>query len=283
MSWRIEHSLCYQYSQPVDLGAQSILLRPRSDVRQQVRHFELRIRPLPSFKTDYTDSENNAVTTAWFQGKQETLEILACSGVETNEGNPYSFILTEPEMTQLPLTYQEPDRSLLRMYTNLERQISPILDGFLKPILKETRYETVPFLNRLVTHIAGSSKREYRRHGEPRPPEETIQKGKGACRDYAWLYIVACRSLGLAARFVSGYYVPFNHRKKPELHSWVEVFLPGAGWIGFDPSLGLAVTNRHIVLAASYDPFRTIPLRGRFSSKKATSRLKTALTINPLE
>jgi transglutaminase-like putative cysteine protease len=283
MKWRIEHSLCYQYPQPVVLDAQSILLRPRADFRQQVRHFELGIRPLPSFKTDYTNSENNALTTAWFQGKQETLEILARSDVETFEGNPYDFILIEPEMTQLPLTYQEPDRSLLNMYTNLDRKISPILDGFLKPVLNETRYETLPFLNRLATHISGSSKRKYRRHGEPRPPEETIQKGEGACRDYAWLYIVACRSLGLAARFVSGYYVPLKQRQKPELHSWVEVFLPGAGWIGFDPSLGLAVTNRHIVLAASYDPSRTIPVTGRFGSAKATSKLKTALTINPIE
>lgn len=283
MRWKIEHSLFYHYSRAIVLGAQNIRLRPRADTRQQVLRFELNIRPPPSFLTNHTDSENNAMTTAWFQGNYQSLELVAHLEVQTSDSNPFDFILTEPAMTRLPLVYPEPDRSLLGMYHAHEQDVSPELDEFLKPVLVQSKYETVPFLNRLSTHIFNSLKREDRKRGDPWTPEKTLQKGKGACRDYAWLYVIACRSLGLAARFVSGYLVPFSSRQKPELHSWAEVFMPGAGWIGVDPSLGLAVSNRHIALAASYDPARTAPSSGMFWGKDIKSRLETTITVNSLE
>ncbi|MFO7773683.1 MAG: transglutaminase family protein [Dehalococcoidia bacterium] len=283
MRWKIDHSLSYYYSQPIVLGTQNIRLRARADTRQQVLRFELNIKPSPSLLTNHTDSENNAMTTAWFQGEHQSLEIASHLRVETSDSNPFDFILTEPAMTHLPLTYQEPDRSLLGMYHVLHQEGSPELDDFLKPVLIQAEYETVPFLSRLSTHICNSLRRENRKRGDPWAPEKTLQKGKGTCRDYAWLYIVACRSLGLAARFVSGYHVPLSSRERPELHSWAEVFMPGAGWIGFDPSLGLVVSNRHIALAASYDPARTAPSHGMFWGKDIKSRLETAITINSLE
>ncbi len=283
MRWKIEHSLCYRYSEPIVLGVQNIRLRPRADTRQQVLRFELNIRPPPSFLTNHTDSENNAITTAWFQGNHQSLEIVAYIEVETSDSNPFDFILPEPAMDHLPLVYQEPDRSLLGMYRTLEQEVPPELDDFLKPVLIEAKHETVPFLNRLAVHISNSLKRENRERGDPWPPQKTLQKGKGSCRDYAWLYIVACRSLGLAARFVSGYHVPFSPREKPDLHSWAEIFMPGAGWIGFDPSLGLAASNRHIALAASYDPAHAAPSGGMFWGKNVGSKLETAITINSLE
>jgi transglutaminase-like putative cysteine protease len=135
----------------------------------------------------------------------------------------------------------------------------------------------------MVTYIFNRFRREERKHGHPWNPEKTLQKGKGACRDFAWLYVVSCRSLGLAARFVSGYHLPFNPREKPELHAWADVFLPGAGWIGFDPSLGLAVSSRHVSLAASYDPLLTLPTSGKFWGKDSKSNLKVAISIRHLE
>jgi transglutaminase-like putative cysteine protease len=233
--------------------------------------------------TNHTDSEDNPVTTAWFQGNHRSLEFVAQFEVHTSDSNPFDFVFTEPAMTRLPAAYQEPDRSLLDMYLIIQQEASAKLEDFLKPALIEVKYETIPFLNRLTTHIFSSLKRENRKYGNPRAPEETLQEGKGACRDYAWLYVVACRSLGLAARFVSGYHVPFSSQEEPELHSWAEVFLPGAGWIGFDPSLGLAVANRHIALTASYDPIRTAPSSGMFWGKDVRSRLDANITISSLE
>jgi len=283
MRWMVEHSLSYRYSQPIVLGVQNIRLRPRADTRQQVLRFELHIRPSPSFLTNHTDSENNAVTTAWFQGNHQTLEIAAHLEVATSDSNLFDFIIPEPAMNHLPVAYQEPARSLLGMYRTLEHEARPELDDFLKPVLIEAKHETVPFLNRLAVHISDNLKRENRKRGDPWPPQRTLQKGKGSCRDYAWLYVVACRSLGLAARFVSGYNVPFSPREEPELHSWAEVFMPGAGWIGFDPTLGLAASDHHIALAASYDPAHTAPSGGVFWGKNVRSRLETAITINSLE
>jgi transglutaminase-like putative cysteine protease len=280
MRWRIEHALTYRYSKPVALDAQTIRLRPRLDSRQQVPQFELDIRPAPSFLTHYNDIENNMLTTAWFEGTHPELHIVASSEVELTEHNPYDFILTEPAMAKLPVSY--PDMPLLGVYTTLDEEPPPTLKDFLKPVLLEAKNETVPFLNGLRTHIFERLKRKERRDGDPLAPEKTLEKGYGACRDLAWLHVVACRSLGLAARFVGGYHVPFNPRKKPELHAWAEVFLPGAGWVGFDPSLGLAVAERYIAVAASYDPTLTLPTSGSFWGTGVKSVLKTAITITPV-
>jgi len=282
MRWRIEHTITYHYSRPVALDSQTIRLRPRLDTRQQVLQFDLNIRPTPSFLTHHSDIENNVLTTAWFQGAHPEMEIAVRSEVELTEHEPYDFILTEPAMTKLPPTYPQPLMSLLSVYTRLDKEVSPRLDDFLKPVLLEAKNETVPFLNGLTTGIFKRFKRKERQDGSPWAPEKTLEKGRGACRDLAWLYVVACRSLGLAARFVSGYHVPFNPRKKPELHAWAEVFLPGAGWVGFDPSLGLAVSERYIAIAASYDPALTLPTGGTFWGKDVKSALKAAITIDPM-
>jgi transglutaminase-like putative cysteine protease len=282
MRWKIEHTLTYHYSKPVALDVQTIRLKPRLDSRQQVLKFELNIRPTPSFLTHYSDIENNMLTTAWFQGAHPEMEIAARSEVELSDRDPYDFILTEPAMTQLPLTYPEPLVSLLGVYTSLDKELSPTLNDFLKPVLLEAKNETVLFLNGLAVSIFKRFKRRERKNDNPWAPEKTLEKGQGACRDLAWLYVVACRSLGLAARFVSGYHVPFNPRKNPELHAWAEVFLPGAGWVGFDPGFGAAVSERYIAIAASYDPALTLPTDGTFWGTGVKSVLKAAITIEPV-
>jgi len=238
--------------------------------------------PSPSFVTHYTDLENNALVTAWFEGTQEELHISTNSEVITDERNPYDFVITETEMNQLPLVYREPGRTLLALYTTNQRESSQMLSNFLKPILVQAKYETVPFLSELVTYISKTFKKADRKYGNPWATEKILREGKGACRDLAWLYLVSCRSLGLAARFVSGYHFPFNPRKKPELHAWCEVFLPGAGWLGFDPNLGIAVSERHVAIATSYDPVMTLPTSGTFWGRGTKSDLKTSITMRSL-
>ncbi len=282
MRWRIEHALSYKYSRPAALDAQTIRLRPRLDSRQHVPKFELDIQPKPSFLTHYSDPENNLLTTAWFEGTHPELHIIARSEVELTEHDPYDFILTEPAATQLPLTYPKTLVPMLGIYTRFDEEVSPRLNDFLKPVIREAKNETIPFLNGLTVSIFNEFKRKERKNDNPWAPEKTLEKRQGACRDLAWLYVVACRSLGLAARFVSGYYVPLNPRKKPELHAWAEVFLPGAGWLGFDPSLGLTVAERYITLAASYDPALTLPTSGAFWGTGVKAVLQTAITFESM-
>jgi transglutaminase-like putative cysteine protease len=284
MRWKIKHTLTYRYPRPVAIDVQTIRLQPRLNSRQQLLHFELNILPEPSFLTHHNDIENNELFTAWFKGMYRELQITAQSEVELNDYNPFDFILTEPGAGQLPVVYPESIAPLVNAYIMSDKKTSTTLNDFIQPVLLQAKFETVPFLNALVNHIFSRFKKRNRTDGHPHPVEKTIEEGQGACRDLAWLYIAACRSLGLAARFVSGYYVPFNPRKKPELHAWAEVFLPGAGWIGFDPSSGLAVVERYIAVSASYDPAFTLPTGGTFWGKTLNkSVLKTAITIDPVE
>lgn len=283
MHLRIEHTLSYRYSPPVALDMQIIRLKPRPDARQQVLKSDVEITPSPSYITHHTDIENNHLVTTWFQGTQEELYISANSEVIISDHNPYDFIITEPEMNHLPLIYREPAKTSLALYTTNSRKSNQILSDFLKPILIQVKYETVPFLSELVTHISKVFKKVDRKYGNPWSPEKAIMERRGACRDLAWLYIVSCRSLGLAARFVSGYHLPFNPRKKPELHAWCEVFLPGAGWLGLDPNLGMAISERHVAIATSYDPVMTLPTSGTFWGKNTKSDLKTSIVMRSLE
>jgi len=280
MHWIIEHTLKYRYSKPTALDAQTIRLQPKNDSRQHLLKFDLDIQPAPAFLTNHIDIENNAVSTAWFKGTYSELQITASSEVELNDYNPFDFIITEPSLTQIPVSYPASYIPLIEAYASTLKTNSPILDTFLKSVLEQANNETIPFLSGLVSHIFNHFKRRERKDGDPWPPEKTIEQGRGACRDLAWLFIAACRSLGLASRFVSGYHVPFNVRKKPELHAWAEIFLPGAGWIGFDPSLGLMVAERYIVISTSYDPALTMPTSGTFWGKGTKTKLETSITIS---
>jgi hypothetical protein len=182
-------------------------------------------------------------------------------------------------MNQLPIVYQEPSRTLLSFYTINRKVSNQTLSDFIKPILVQTRYETMPFLSELATYISKEFRKADRKYGNPWSPEKTLMEGRGACRDLAWLYIASCRSLGLAARFVSGYHLPFNPKKKPELHAWCEIFLPGAGWIGFDPNIGIAVSERHVTIATSYNHALTLPTSGTFWGRKTKSELKSSIIM----
>jgi transglutaminase-like putative cysteine protease len=120
-----------------------------------------------------------------------------------------------------------------------------------------------------LVHLAATIHREFhhigRPDGEALPPSQTLALRSGACRDTALLYVAACRSQGLAARFVSGYSMHHPPEvSEHELHAWAEVYVPGGGWRGYDPSLGLAVADGHVVLAAAPDPRLAAPFSGHY-------------------
>jgi transglutaminase-like putative cysteine protease len=134
--------------------------------------------------------------------------------------------------------------------------------------------DTLSFLLRLNRWLNEKIAYEIRPEGAPLAPAETLRLGRGACRDLAVLFCAAARAVGMPARFVSGYHEGDPDLRTKELHAWTEVFLPGTGWRGFDPSTGLACGDRHIVLACSPDPAGAAPLSGRFGSATADSTLK---------
>jgi len=280
MFWIIKHNISYKYSKPVVLEEHTVRLKPRSDTGQKLETYKLVIDPTPAFLTHHNDIENNTLTTMWFEGPHSKLNIQATSRVNIISQNPFNFILTEPSTSHLPISYRDADSYILKQYTSQQESETRLLNEFLKPILDDSQGETIPFLLGLANHISCHFTNTQRKFGNPKKPERTINDHKGACRDFALLYVVACRTVGLAARFVSGYITPFNRDTKPALHAWAEVFLPGAGWLAFDPSYGMAITERHISVAVSFKPANTLPVSGTFRGDNIISSMRTSVSLH---
>jgi transglutaminase-like putative cysteine protease len=137
----------------------------------------------------------------------------------------------------------------------------------------------VPFLTRLATTICDRFKLVRRETGGPWPAVTTMEQRQGACRDLAVLYMDACRCVGLAARFVSGYQDAYRNMGKRDLHAWAEVYLPGAGWRGYDPTRGLAVAEHHVAVAAAADPQFAAPVTATYRGTDVDAEMHTEVSI----
>jgi transglutaminase-like putative cysteine protease len=148
-------------------------------------------------------------------------------------------------------------------------------------ILAASFNRTLDFLVNLTSRIHVDFTAETRLQGEPYSPDTTFRLRKGSCRDLAWMQIQLVRNFGIAARFVSGYY--YNHllNNSFELHAWVEVYLPGAGWVGFDPSNGILAVSTHIPICSSAHYQNTLPVIGSFRGG-ASSTMDVSLSIEKI-
>jgi transglutaminase-like putative cysteine protease len=280
--YQISHTLTYQYAQPVTFKPHLLRLRPRSDAFQQLQKFALRIDPAPIQLSESVDLDGNTVTTARFEPvPTSSLTIQAISQVETYLDNPFQYLLA-PWAVQLPISYP----------TDLWQRLQPYLQGYLSrsasidPVAVQLGQEfwlasngqTTTFLSQLNQRIYETCQYIFRENGDPLPPGITWRQQGGSCRDLTVLFMEICRSVGLAARFVSGYQessaeMIFDELSPPDhqhLHAWVEVYLPGAGWRGYDPTHGLAVANDHIALVATPWPQQSAPVMGAIQTGKGT-------------
>lgn len=270
MLFEINHTTCYSYSQPVYLEPHEFRFQPRSDPFHRLEQFQLQILPIPAGMSSYLDAEGNSVTRAWFTGQHEQLSVSVQSRVHTTCTNPFNF-LVEPDSLRIPISYNKPVAAMLEAarVRTIKEPSDPVRE-FSDRILQETDHELLPYLNRLNQKIFEKIKVGRRERGEPYPPAHTLSTATGACRDLTVLFIDACRSAGLAARFVSGYQEPCDDQE-PDLHAWAEVYIPGAGWRGYDPSHGLAIADGHVAIAASSYPKFAAPVSGTFRGEATTS------------
>jgi transglutaminase-like putative cysteine protease len=139
-------------------------------------------------------------------------------------------------------------------------------------------YKTINYITALTNQICQDFTLETRLEGEPLESGITFDLKKGSCRDLSWMQIQLLRHMGIAARFVSGYFFVESEHPKPELHAWVEVYLPGAGWVGFDPSNGMIAGSSHVPICSSSRYENTMPVTGSFRGD-ATSVLITSLSM----
>jgi transglutaminase-like putative cysteine protease len=252
----------------------TVRLRPRPDLGQRPIRFRLDIEPTPAGRIDFEDVYGNLSTEVWFNDAATFLELTSASLTETLRPNPFDYMLFDRHLLDLPMAYPEDVADNLRPY--LHAGETPDVASFARDILA-TSQGAPAFLLDLSLRIAQSIEQAVREAGAPQHPERTLSLQRGACRDLAVLFIAACRSIGIAARFVSGYVESLSEAPN-YLHAWAEVYLHGVGWRGYDPSQGLAVADRHVAVAAGPSPAATAPTRGSFRGS-ARSKLNHCVTV----
>ncbi len=266
----IEHSIAYRYDRPIFLEPVELRLRPLCNCAQRLDRFDLHVCPQPQGITQSVDFDGTCLSLCWFNGLHEELHVHAESVVETLRTDPFDFIFHPLEYTSLPFAWHPQQNDIVEPYL-CRSTTDKMLRDFAEGIRAESGSNTVAFLCLLARRIAESFAKIVRKDGAPWEPEKTLKQRRGSCRDLTLLFIECCKTWGIPARFVSGYQQAVGTDEKPELHAWAEVYLPGGGWRGFDPSSGIAVVDQHIALAASAIPSGAAPITGAF---RGQSRVK---------
>lgn len=251
-------------------------LRPRTDFRQRLLSFALDVDPQPKELCEAVDLEGNGITTACFKEELDLLTVTTSFEAQTEDANPFQFVL-RPAATRLPLVASPDEEPHFALYAQ-QREHSARVDELAHDLARQADLDTVEFLCSLNEWIHARHEKILRPEGAAWEPRRTLQEQKGACRDLAVLFMAACRVFNIPSRFVSGYGLSFDEAKDHELHAWAEVYLPGAGWRAFDPSLGLAITERHLTVAVGVSPELAAPVSGTFRGD-ATSQLEVEMEI----
>lgn len=288
---QVDHLTRFTYEQPVSFSDHLLYLRPRES--QGLRVTNATIQCQPDAKVRWMrDCFNNIVAVTSFG--LNTATVLAFHlrmTLDIDEENPYDFIL-EPRATGFPLRYDEREKSALAPY--MGHQSIPgshrALDWFYQAV-KEPNTSTD--IIRFLSDINQAIRRDiaYTRRDEEgiRTPNETLALRSGSCRDMALLFIAISRQLNLAARFASGYLYeppsadgdPSRNRASGAMHAWAEIYLPGAGWKGFDPTNGIMPDHHFITSAVANQPEWITPIQGKYYHKEhVPARMEVELTLN---
>ena len=270
----LHHLTHYRYDRPVTLGPQVIRLRPAPHSRTRVISHSLKVGPQPHFVNHQQDLYGNWLSRFVFPEPVREFRIEVDLVADMSVYNPFDFFVEE-EAEHWPFDYPATIADDLVIYRQPE-EAGPRLQKFLDSIPRK-RERSVDFIVGLNARIAREIGYVIRMEPGVQTPEETLARGTASCRDSSWLMVQALRHLGFAARFVSGYLIQLKPDLKAldgpsgtevdfcDLHAWVEVYLPGAGWIGLDPTSGLLTGESHIPLAATPHYRNAAPISGMAS------------------
>lgn len=263
--YKILHRTYYNFSAAVRLEPHALRLRPREGHELRIESSNLKITP-PCTLRWHRDVEDNSVAIATFDSPSRQLLIESEVIIQQYNQAPLDFLVAD-YATDFPFEYRPKDRVVLSPYMNgPEHTAGDRLAEWIGGLWQSgERIQTYGLLRRLSDHI--QQKLSYQLREEPgvQTARETLSRGSGSCRDFAYLFMESARRFGLAARFVSGYlHAPPSTVNFGATHAWAEVFLPGAGWKGFDPTTGNIVGTDHIAVAVSRLPESVPPVAGSF-------------------
>ena len=278
MVFEISHVTEYTYSDEVFFEPHFLRFKPKNTPYSYIKDFSIKIDPEPSGLSEQIDIENNHKLLCWIESTHYQLRITAKSFVEVREYNPFDFLVHPPEYLNIPFQYEMNTEQLLN--PSLKTSTLPAtLNDFINELLLKSNHQSITLLTELTKRIHEEFVLETRETGKPHNAGFTFEKKKGSCRDLAWMQIQMLRHIGIASRFVSGYYYIDNVNPEYELHAWVEAYLPGAGWIGFDPSHGILTNSYHIPVASSAFYENTMPISGTVRGS-AKAKMKNELQIS---
>jgi transglutaminase-like putative cysteine protease len=260
MRFSVRHDTVYRYSGPIRLAPHVLRLNPRPDAGKLLSR-RLTIDPAPVRREEALDAHGNLFTRVYFEGKTQVFRIDSRFELETAE-------------------VKEPFGAAPPNAVYLGGGLNAAVAAFAAGLAEEVGGDALNFLDRLNERLFADIRHDIRANGAARPPEETLALGHGACRDVTILFLAACRSFGLPARFVSGYQAladtPDGRR---HLHAWPEAFVPGFGWRGYDPTHGLKIAGGHVALSAAASQGETMPVEGGYFGDGVNSTLDYEVEI----
>jgi transglutaminase-like putative cysteine protease len=262
---QIDHVTEYRFGSAVTLLPHRLLLRPRENHGLRIASSSLSIMPAHRMRWQ-RDALDNSVTVATFTEGASLLRIASQVIIEHYDEAPLDFVVEEYAVRH-PFAYRAAESAeLLPLLAPAWPNDSAVVDQWLRGLgLGLGSMETFTLLDLLNRSIWRDLRYEMREEPGVQSPAQTLARGAGSCRDYAALFLDACRHLGLASRFVSGYHTSYaNEAGDGSTHAWAEVYLPGPGWKGFDPTAGLVTGSEHIAVAVARHPETVPPIAGSY-------------------
>ena len=267
----LKHRTIYQYDRLIQLGPQIVRLRPAPHCRTPISTYALKIEPKDHFVNWQQDAHGNYLARLVFNEATTKFEVAVDLVAEMTVINPFNFFL-EKESENFPFQYEPALKKDLRPYLEIAERGPKLMQLVSEVDLRRRR--SIDFLVDLNQYLEKNIDYVIRLEPGVQSAEQTLELGRGSCRDSAWLLVQILRHIGLAARFTSGYLIQLKPdiealdgpsgtaQDFTDLHAWTEVYLPGAGWVGLDPTSGLFAGEGHIPVACTPEPTSAAPISG---------------------